>query len=207
MQKITGVHSILNLPFVYRFSQFLFSDPKAKQNLQKLCETTGNSVVYDIGCGTGAATSYINSTCFYYGFDISENYIKKAKELHTSRKNTYFVNDEFNEISSKQIKNCDLVIMMGVMHHLSDENLSKLFQNILDKMNKSGRLVTIDPVFLKKQRVMSKLLISQDRGKSVRFEEGYMKIISQFFQISSCEVISQKFPPYDRCLIEASKKC
>lgn len=205
MQKTTGVHSILNVPFIYRFSQFLFSDPNAETKLQKLCKTSSNSVVYDIGCGTGAAISYINPECFYYGFDISADYIKRAAELHSSRKNTLFVNDEFNQNSSKQIKNCDLLIMMGVMHHISDENLSRLFQNIFDKMNKSGRLITIDPVFLAEQRPISKFLISNDRGKAVRNEEHYKSVVSQYFQISSCEVISQKFPPYDRCLIGASK--
>lgn len=55
------------------------------EQLLKLCDTSSSFSINDYGCGYGALIDYLSErgwTFQYYGFDLSELMILKAKELH-----------------------------------------------------------------------------------------------------------------------------
>lgn len=203
MQKITGLHSILSVPWFYNFIQWIFFDLKSKIRTENLSRTNDDDIIYDIGCGTGVSLEYLNRNSTYFGFDISMKYINEAKAKFKSRPNTNFFGYEFNSENTRDLPKCDLVIMIGVMHHISDGELKKIFSNIKKKMKPNSHLLTVDPVFLDSQETISKFLISQDRGKAVRHRNAYENLIKEFFDITVSEVMHQTFPPYDRLIIKA----
>ena len=70
----------------------------------------------------------------------------------------------------------DIVLALGVLHHLDDNEALTLFQIAHDAMKPGGRLVTIDGVWTDDQSHIVKYLLSRDRGRFVRSEAGYQGI-------------------------------
>ena len=75
----------------------------------------------------------------------------------------------------------DIVLALGVLHHLDDNEALTLFQIAHDAMKPGGRLVTIDGVWTDDQSHIVKYLLSRDRGRFVRSEAGYKELAAKVF--------------------------
>jgi SAM-dependent methyltransferase len=65
--------------------------------LLKICGHAGPFSINDYGCGYGALVDYLSDEGYdfeYRGFDISEQMVEKARELHAGRDSVAFSNDE-----------------------------------------------------------------------------------------------------------------
>lgn len=63
-------------------------------------------------------------------------------------------------------------------------------------MKKNSKLLTVDPILTKNQNKIAKFLILNDRGKNVRSENEYLKLIKNHFKNISSEITHQSFVPY-----------
>lgn len=120
---------------------------------------------------------YIN----YYGFDLSHEYIDNAKKKYGDR-GSFFCASVTDPVDFLDIQ-FDICIIMGVLHHLSDEEVQSLFTAVLPKLKNSGRLITLDPCFSGQQNMISRFLITHDRGRNVRTPEQYSKLAEEFFEV------------------------
>ena len=64
------------------------------------------------------------------------------------------------------------------------------------KMKINSRLLTEDPIFIKKQNFIAKFLITKDRGMNVRIKEEYLNLLKKHFRSVSSKVTNQFFIPY-----------
>jgi SAM-dependent methyltransferase len=67
------------------------------EQLLKVCDCTRSFSINDYGCGYGALVEYMTDrryTFQYCGFDISEQMIAKARELHRGLEHCQFFTDE-----------------------------------------------------------------------------------------------------------------
>ncbi len=75
----------------------------------------------------------------------------------------------------------DIVLALGVLHHLDDDEAVALFQLARDAMKPGARLVTIDGVWTDDQSEVVKYLLSRDRGRFVRSQDGYRELAAKVF--------------------------
>lgn len=78
------------------------------EQLTKLIGDDEHFSLLDYGCGFGSLIEFLNSSKYsfdYTGFDISEEMIKKGKELHTKSNLQFFSNAEALKMSDYVIAN------------------------------------------------------------------------------------------------------
>ena len=85
--------------------------------------------VVELGCGSGLLTQTVfDLGCAHYtGYDISENAIKRAKDLVSNRsiaKNVEYFASDVSEIKNN---NPDIVFSLGLLDWLNNDEIKKIF--------------------------------------------------------------------------------
>lgn len=101
-----------------------------KENTIKLLENLKNEqlIVIEFGCGSGIfAKEWVSDNHQYIGFDFSSEAIKEANK--NKKSNMLFLNRDIQSAIAWLIKNNinpDLIISLGLMDWLNDEDRNKL---------------------------------------------------------------------------------
>jgi SAM-dependent methyltransferase len=203
-QVTTGIRSILSYPWVYEWVQKLMGADKSRTNLiSKFVKPYKVETVLDIGCGPAEILSYMPGID-YYGFDISKDYIEKARCTYGDQA-TFFDRNIMREDLSL-LPSFDLVLMFGVLHHLEDGIAMNVIQTASLALKSGGRLLTIDPCFERGQNWIAKFLISRDRGQNVRTKLEYGLLVEGQFGHTKIEVRNQSWIPYTHCIMECTRR-
>jgi len=149
--------------------------------------------VLDIGCGPATILESLPRVN-YFGFDINSNYINYAKNKYQGSGN--FFCKKLTNKDLKTLPKFDHVLLLGVLHHLSDSEVLNLLSIIKKLLKKNGNVITEDPIFIKNQNLISKFIIKRDRGNNVRDKENYIKLIKRKFKHVKSTIYHQKFIPY-----------
>jgi SAM-dependent methyltransferase len=175
-----GIRKILNLTFVYRLYQLLvkknWSD---KYYVDHYVKPFQNCSILDIGCGNGHFLKYYPNSTTYYGFDMNPNYIKDAED--TFKNKGIFICGSASDFNFPKDLKFDIVTANAIFHHLTDEELEKIFKNAANVLKEGGCLVSLDPVYIPNQNFISKYMISKDRGQNIRNKEDFEVISSKYF--------------------------
>lgn len=202
-QIITGIRSLLNNPFIYGLSQDLFGAGKIRVDLvADFIRPPLNANVLDIGCGTAEIINYLPGVS-YWGFDISQVYIEQAKKKYGNL--GHFFCKELTAQDLEYLPRFDIVLAMGLLHHLSDETAGILLGLAHSALKPGGRLITIDACFEVGQNPLARLFISLDRGQNVRTREGYSELVSRVFPKYRAEVRHKTGIPYTHCITESMR--
>ena len=110
-----------------------------------------------------------------YGLDYIKYAIRKYR-----LKGSFFC-QELDDIAVRSLKPFDLIIMNGLIHHLSDTQVIRLFQRAKRILKPGGKVVTLDGCYVKGQSSIAKKLLDCDRGKYVREERAYVDLASGVF--------------------------
>jgi hypothetical protein len=95
--------------------------------------------------------------------------------------------------------------MMGLVHHLADEEAVKLFTTIKQVMKAEGRLVTLDGAYKPGQSAIAKMILDKDRGEHVRDEQGYVKLAKKVFtRVQSATREDLFLVPYTTVVMQCS---
>lgn len=144
--------------------------------------------VLDIGCGT-AETRLFLPDVEYFGFDPSAHYIEAAKKrLRDTQKTGTLLHAKLDMAALTILPKFDIVLVSGVIHHLSDDEAIQLAKLTKAALKEGGRLVTIDPCFVEGQSPIARYLVSHDRGQHVRDVKGYQALMSSVFATVICDV-------------------
>jgi len=187
-QTNQGIRSLLSIPSVYNLFTKLIGETSYRKALvdQYICPQE-NDRILDIGCGTGKIVQYLPNVN-YIGFDASQEYIKTAqaefyKEIKDSilNKQAKFICQEVNANEIKGDACFDIVLALGILHHLSDLESLQLFNTAIHSLKPGGKLITFDGVYVSNQSPIARWIISKDRGQNVRTKEAYLALASQVF--------------------------
>lgn len=129
-----------------------------------------DSVVLDLGCGTGNAIRYLKSFARYVGIDTDEVAIRAASERYASQGNVEFHTKLCTRADIDAIKPTH-VIFAGVLHHMGDTDAVSLLALVLESPA-LRRVGTLDIVYVRGM-LWNNLLASLDRGRFCRKEEQY----------------------------------
>lgn len=176
MEKFS-IKDILNIPAVYSLAMKTITKDINKVFYIPYVRIKENDVILDIGCGPADALAKFPQSVKYYGFDLSEAYINKAKEKYKNRNATFKAEAVSDTNLPENLKNnCDIVIAIWVLHHLNDEEVSQLYSLAKLALKPGGRFITIDPCFLDKQNPIAKFVAAKDRGQFVRHVNEYKEL-------------------------------
>lgn len=167
-------NAILDLPALYK----LFSTMVGAQNSQSIFinqyvrPVTGDRIL-DIGCGPGNILDYLPQQIDYFGFDFNTSYIESATKRYGYRGKFFCQRVAEAQVFLEQPESFDIVMAIGILHHLDDAEALHLFEIAKRALKPGGRLVTFDGCYVNDQSRAAKYLLSRDRGQFVRDEKGY----------------------------------
>ncbi|HBK52931.1 MAG: class I SAM-dependent methyltransferase [Syntrophomonas sp.] len=174
------IRFILANPFVYRLFSTIVGQGSARQvYVNEYIKPEAGNRILDIGCGPADILEYLPEYIEYIGFDMSAEYIEAARKRFGHRGR--FICQLLSLKIIEQMELFDLVIAIGVLHHLDNTHAENLFTLAQKALKPGGRLITIDPVFYSGQSRWERYLISKDRGEFVRSEQEYRSLIPQGF--------------------------
>jgi SAM-dependent methyltransferase len=202
-QITTGLRGVLSHPTVYSTFQYLMG---AKQGwslfVNSYVRPKNGDAILDIGCGPADIVEYLPRVD-YWGFDVSEEYIAKAKVKYGKCGRFYAKSLTLADI--EDMPKFDLVIVCGLLHHVNDQVANDIFNLAHAALKSGGRLVTIDPCFSSDQSFIARFLISKDRGQNVRNLSGYESLAGAAFSKFTASVKHKAWIPYTHCIIECTK--
>lgn len=202
MAQITaGFRAILSHAIVYDIFQNIMGAKKSRQELVKrYIRPERGCRILDIGCGTADILEYLPADVEYWGVDSSELYITAANRRFGNRGNFKCI--QIGESTLSDLSKFDIVLALGVLHHLDDAlaiNLIKLAHLVLKS---GGRLVTVDPVLVPDQNILARFLIRNDRGQNVRNGHEYELLAMSSFSNIKSVIRHQKWIPYTNWIME-----
>jgi SAM-dependent methyltransferase len=173
------LRSILETPAVYLAYQSLVGGVRARKIcIRDYVRHAPGSVVVDIGCGPGYTTRWLPQS-EYYGFDICEPYIAYARRKFGQA--ATFQCELFTTETAAALPPVDVVLMMGLLHHLDDTECLELLRLAKSTLRPGGRVITLDGCYRQGQSPIARYLLDSDRGKYVRKVEGYERLAKKVF--------------------------
>jgi SAM-dependent methyltransferase len=203
--SMLNFRAALSHPRVYRaFSSIIGADRGRKRLVKDHIKPHLGDKVLDIGCGPADILGYLPGVQ-YVGFDASERYIANAR----SRWGTLgtFTCGRVTE-ATVQHDFFDVVLAIGVLHHLTDDEALKLFEIASSALRPGGRVITVDGAYVDRQSPLARYLLSKDRGQYVRSPESYEALARvSFADIQTSLIHNLILPiPYTHLIMECASK-
>jgi SAM-dependent methyltransferase len=202
-QTTSGLRAILSRPAVYDTLQAIMGVRTARLELVKsFVRPTHGMRVLDIGCGTAGILACLPDDTEYWGYDISEEYIASARARFRGR--GHFHRGAVDDLPPDGPDTYDVVLAIGVLHHLDDELAGNLVERARDVLGSDGRLITVDPCLAQVQHPVARFLALRDRGRNVRDSDGYRRIAQRAFPRVKGTLRHQAWIPYTNWIMECT---
>jgi len=161
--------AILNVPWFFDLFRRII-DGGQVANLRLFLARIDHESVLDIGCGIGSFCRMTDRK--YLGVDIEPKYVEYARKRYGSQGKEFMAADAFS-LDSKTGK-FDVVSFINVIHHLSDDEVRKLFNSL--KAVKPRNYFVVD-VALEKGHIVLELFRWLDRGRHYRTRDAQRALL------------------------------
>lgn len=149
-------------------------------------DLSDGDVVLDVGCGPAYYLARMPAVR-YFGFDTSEPYIRWARERFGDR--AQLCVGAFSEQHLVDLPPVDAIMLLGLLHHLDDEQTRVLLGLCARALHQDGRVISVDTCFAPNQGRVSRWMAENDRGEHVRRPEQFEEFASEFFDQVDGEVL------------------
>ncbi len=176
------LRKILAHPLIFDLFGKIIRVPEGTEHLNFVRDCVGNVSglrILDLGCGTCKVLRRIHGEKLYVGIDISERYIEAAKKEFAARETASFYCMDLNAFAAQCETKFDLVVMSGVMHHITDAEVDAAMERIKMILSAGGRFVSQDGVYTDGMNPIARLLLNLDRGKYVRHEKDWVRLMKK----------------------------
>lgn len=202
-QVTSGFLAILSNPTIYNAFQAIMGAHHGRITfVEDFVRPQPKMNILDVGCGPAKILDYLPSVN-YWGFDISSPYISQATSQYGGK--GHFFCKELHAEDLVDLPTFDIVLAIGLLHHLDDEAAIALLNLAHDALKPGGRLVTIDPCLAAGQNLIAEYLVLHDRGRNVRTRDGYESLVSNVFSKRRIEVRHRAWIPYTHCFMECTR--
>jgi SAM-dependent methyltransferase len=196
-----GTRRLLALPSLYELLQVAVgSNTSHERFVAEYVRPRPGDRVLDVGCGTGRVLRAFPPGVAYLGLDTSADYIRTARETWGDRGEFRCVDVREATIPDHAF---DLVMTMGVLHHLDDAGCVALVSLAARSLTPEGRFVAIEPARVRGQGAVERWLIGRDRGAHVRSPEQYAAVAETAFRSVSVTTRTDLLRvPYTHAVLE-----
>ncbi|TCR70009.1 class I SAM-dependent methyltransferase [Bosea sp. BK604] len=198
----SGIYRLVGMPKFYAAFQDALGAAKGRKRLvREFIRPEPGSRILDLGCGSAAILPDLPSDVRYVGIDHNPRHIAKAKASHGEA--GLFHAGDFSAAASLSAEPYDLVLALGLLHHLEDDEVRSLLKLVRSVIGPNGRFLTVDPVFIENQPAIARFLIRNDSGRNVRDEMGYAMLSRSIFpQVETFIHHDYLRFPYTHCFME-----
>jgi SAM-dependent methyltransferase len=147
-------------------------------HVQDYIRPSAGDRILDIGCGLGEILEFLPAVQ-YLGIDMNPRYISYARK-HFGGRGEFMVG-KVGKDTHIGMSGFDIVLLNGILHHLSDAEALDILSFARSKLGPDGRLVSLDGCFSDNQPGFARFLLSRDRGGFVRTREGYERLARSLF--------------------------
>ncbi|MBE1492656.1 methyltransferase domain-containing protein [Plantactinospora soyae] len=184
---LTAIKGLLGHEALYvALQKGLGADRLRYRCLDELGLTDGDTVI-DVGCGPAYYFGRLPRVR-YYGFDTSEKYIAHARKRWGSDQ-AEFRCEVFGEQHLAEIPPVNAILLLGLLHHLSDADSRHLLQVSARALVPGGRVIAVDPTLVPGQHPVSRWMSKNDRGEYVREPEAFVALGRESFDDVDGEVV------------------
>jgi SAM-dependent methyltransferase len=201
-QVTTGLRRLLSHPAIYEGFQAAVGAARFRRILVRdYLRVRSGQRVLDVGCGPADILEHLPEIR-YVGIDLSAPYVESARQRFGARGR--FFNADVARLGELESEPFDLVIAVGLLHHLDDAEAVELLRSIRPRLAlPGGRLVTIDGCYAAGQSRLAAFLLSRDRGRNVRPPEGYVALGRKVFARVEASVRHDMLRiPFSHCILQ-----
>ena len=200
-QVTTGIRSVLSHPLVYGTFQNIMGAKRGRERfVRESIRPFPGMRVLDLGCGPAEILGAMPNDVAYVGYDMSPHYIASAQRKFGTRGDFHCRLLEQTEVATLEL--FDLVMGLGVLHHLDDTTARQFMAIAKAALNQGGRILTLDPCVAAGQNPIARFLIARDRGQHVRNAEGYLALADGTGLDATGKVVHQAWIPYTHWIME-----
>ena len=205
MQSNSGLHRWLRLPAVYNlFQDVIGGNALRRRFIRDHVQAKAGDKIIDIGCGPAQILPWLPPVS-YLGLDVSEAYIQAATARHGSS-GIFVVGDTTTVWNDPRFRDADIVIGLGILHHLDDAEAAHCIEFAHRALKSGGRFVCLDACWVSNRKTIAAYVMSLDRGQNVRTEEAYRRLAEKVFQNVRTSVDTKPMrSPYITVVLECQK--
>lgn len=176
----TGVRSVFSLASVYSLAQRGIGAERFRRVVAaEYIQARPGMRIVDVGSGTSDIVEHLPDVD-YVGLEPSEQYATAARKRFGDR--VTIITEGIDAFDSTPWEGtCDVVMAIGVLHHLSDDQVLGVFTAARRLLRPEGRFLAVDPCLHDGQNKVARALIVRDRGQNVRTEDATVQLAAQVF--------------------------
>ena len=175
------VRKVLEFSEIHVFFKKLISG--RNQNNEIIMELLPNRArgmrILDLGCGTAEILDSISGEKAYVGIDYNKKYIESASSKYKERITARFVCTDLNTYAKKCEEKFDLVLMIGVLHHVCDKDADLAINSVQELLADEGQFVSLDCCLTRPMNPIAWVLCKLDRGKYVRYKDEWVSLMKK----------------------------
>jgi SAM-dependent methyltransferase len=205
-QVTSGLRAVLSNARVYDFVQNALGVRKYRREIVRAHLHPGQAPLHilDVGCGTAEILAQLPE-CTYVGVDMSAEYIEAAQHRYAGR-GTFLCTSVADAAFRSWDGQFHVALMLGLLHHLEDDEVLSLFRNVGPSLAAGGVVVTVDPTLAPETHALGRWLVSRDRGRNVRSPSGYEALARRAFHEVSLTLRHDLLRvPYSHAILECSR--
>lgn len=173
------VSTVLSSPFAYKMHMRILGGRTIKKKIfSEFLPTEPGTRILDIGCGPAPDRDLMGDV-IWVGLELEQKYVKYVESR--IRSGDQIVHGGVDVLNSLNIGNFDVVLLSGVLHHLTDIEVKGVLEDCLKVLGPYGSVITVDPVRTSSASRLETFLINSDRGKYIRHQEDYDRLIPSEF--------------------------
>ncbi|HZO63753.1 MAG TPA: class I SAM-dependent methyltransferase [Kribbellaceae bacterium] len=181
MKRLLG-----HVPLYVALQRGLGADRLRYRCLDELGLRPGDCVI-DIGCGPAYYFERLPPVR-YFGFDTDPRYIGYARRRWGDR--AEFRCEVFGPEHLSQLPPADAVLLLGLLHHVSDADGRALLALTARALARGGQVISVDTCIEPSQGRVSRWMSENDRGEFVREPAGFVRLAEESFGEVNGEVLT-----------------
>ncbi len=195
----------MEVPLIYDlFTNGLTREVSQNWFVNSVVLPTHGRRILDIGCGTATVLAKLDDVT-YFGIDHNADYIDKARARYGDKGSFHCI--DINDVTFEDFGRFDTVLLLGVLHHLRDDEVKTLMQAIPGVLNPEGVVITFDCAIVSGQHLIARLLARLDRGRHARNPRQYRDLLERHFEIET-EIVRHDLlkVPYTHVIFRAKPR-